>query len=102
MRLLVISSIVMLFSFTIPNQECDDIKFDVEISNTTNGLNNGKIDVTIIKTSSKVRAYLYGDKRSKNKLNVEIDELKGLEAGKYTLILQNKVCSVVKQDIVIE
>lgn len=102
MKLLIFSSVVFLLSFTNLPQTCDDLKFDVKVTNTTNGQNNGKLDVTIIKSSSKIHAYLYGDTKSKNKLNVGLDDLINLESGTYTLVLQNNECSAVKQGIEIK
>ena len=82
---------------------CDQLKFDVLISNTSSGQNNGKIEVVLENSGeSNVRAYLYGDKRSKNKLDKKIDELTSLSKGTYILVLQNSECSSMKSDIVIE
>lgn len=102
MKLLLISSIVALMSFTVLQKSCDDLKFDIKITSTSSGLDNGKIEVTIIKSTSNVRAYLYGDTRKKNKLDVSVDDLINLEAGTYTLVLQNNDCSAVKRDIEIK
>lgn len=101
MRLLILSSIVILLSFTVPLKKCDDIQYDIKILHTTGGLNNGKIEITITKSSSSVSAYLYGDVKSKNKLNVKIDQLNNLKTGVYILVLQNKECSTVQRDIII-
>jgi len=87
----------------LPNEdECDQLKFDVSIVDTTNGLDNGTIEVSIVKSSSKVRAYLYGDKKSKNRLDVRIDKLNKLPAGTYLLVLQNNDCSAVKRNLVVK
>lgn len=102
MKLLLISSVVFLLSFSSLQQACDDLKFDIKITNTTNGLNNGKIEITITRSSSKVHAFLYGDAKQKNKVDVDPDDLINLQAGTYMLVLQNDQCYEVKQDIIIK
>jgi hypothetical protein len=102
MKLFFISVLLMGMSFLPKEEECDQLKFDTSIVHTTNGLDNGTIEIAIIKSSSKVRAFLYGDKKSKNRLDVRIDKLNKLPAGTYLLILQNNECSATKRNLVIE
>lgn len=95
---------MLLFSSISSTEKnyCDDLKFSIEVTHTTNGTNNATLEITVIKSASKVKAYLYGDTKSKNKLNVELTELTDLPSGKYILVLQNNKCSSVKRDIIIK
>jgi hypothetical protein len=102
MKLFFISVLLMGMSFLTNNEECDQLKFDINIVHTTSGLANGIIEVSVIKSASKVRAFLYGDKKSKNRLNVRIDKLNKLQAGTYLLVLQNNDCSTVKRNLVVK
>ncbi len=102
MKLVLFSIIIVLSSFSAVEDEfCDDLKFSIEVTHTSSGLDNGVIDVVIIKSESKAKAYLYGESKNKNKLDVELSELTGLKSGKYILVLQNKKCSTVEHDIII-
>ncbi len=103
MKFLLVS---LLISFSYFNSQpesldCDDLKFNIEVIHTSNGLDNGIIDVTITKSTSKVKVYLYSEGKSANKLNIKLDDLKKLKAGTYMLVLQNDNCYAVKRDIVI-
>lgn len=102
MKFILISVLLAFSSFNTTSDICDDLKFDIEVTHTTNSLDNGIIDVTITKGNTSVKAFLYGKSRSNNKLNIKIDELKSLSSGTYTLVLQNKNCSSVKSDIIIK
>jgi len=102
MKIVFASVLVVLASFIPKEQECDQLKFDINVVHTTNGLDNGKIEVVNIDSPSKVRAFLYGDKRDKNRLDVKVEKLDKLKAGTYILILQNKKCSSVKRDIIVK
>ncbi len=102
MKVFIFSLLLVISSFTYERQDCDQLKFEVNITHSSDGLNNGIIEVVELKSTSKVKAFLYGDKKSKNRLDVKIDKLNNLEAGKYLLVLQNKDCSSVKKDIIIQ
>jgi len=82
--------------------QCDGLKFEIEIIHTTSNLNNGIIEVTVIKSNSKVRVFLYGDLKSKNRLDVKPSELTQLAAGTYLLVIRDDKCNKIKRDIVIE
>ena len=101
MKIVFVSVLVVIASFLPKEQECDQLKFDINVVHTTGGLDNGKIEVTNIESPSKVRAFLYGDKRE-NRLDVKVEKLDKLKSGTYILILQNKKCSTVKRDIVVK
>ena len=102
MKLFLVGLILFASSFSLQNETCDDIKYEIEIIHTSNGLDNGQIEVNILSSSSKVKANLFGKDPSLNKIDVEIDELNNLSAGTYVLVLQNDQCSTVKSDIVIK
>ena len=102
MKFILISVLLGFSSFSTTSDVCDDLKFDIEVTHTTDGLNNGKIDVTITKGLQNVKAFLYAKSRGNNRLNIKIDELKNLPSGTFTLVLQNKNCSSVKSDIIIK
>ncbi len=102
MQLLFISVLLAFSTNFISTEPCEELICEIEITDSSEGLNNGMIEVIIVKSSSKVKAYLYGDNRSKNKLNVDIDKLNKLEPGSYLLVLQNNKCSIVKHDIIIK
>ena len=102
MKFIFISLLIAISSFSFQSDTCGDLKFDIEVTHTSGGIGNGIIDVTIIKSSSKAMAYLYGDEKSKNKLNIDPDQLNKLKAGTYMLVLQNDQCYAVKRDIIIK
>lgn len=103
MKSILLSFIILFLSFySLGEDLCDNLKFTVEVSDTSQGLNNGEIKVVLKNKSSHVKAFLYGDKKAKNKLDISIDELTQLKPGSYILILQNKDCSSVKRDIIIK
>ena len=102
MKIVIASVLVVIASFLPKEQECDQLKFDINVVHTTDGLDNGKIEVINIDSPSKVRAFLYGDNKGKNRLDVKIEKLDKLQAGTYILILQNKECSAVKRDIIVK
>ena len=102
MKLIFVSVLLAMVSLLSKEEQCDTLKFDLEITHTTDGLDNGKIEVTILESPSRVKAFLYGDKKNKNRLDVKIDKLVKLQAGTYVLVLQNKECSSVKNNIIIK
>jgi len=102
MKLFFISILLAITSLTSIEEQCDTLKFDLEITHTTGGHDNGKIEVIILASHSGVKAFLYGDKKSKNLLDVKINKLDNLQAGTYLLILQDNECSSVKRDIIIK
>jgi hypothetical protein len=95
---------VLFFTFTLVAGQppCNGLKFEVKVTHTTDNLDNGKIEVTIIKSAAGVKAFLYGDKKSKNRLDVKPDQLTQLAAGTYQLVLQDNNCSTLKRDIIIK
>ena len=98
----VLVSVLVVFSSFLPNeQECDQLKFEINIVHTTDGRDNGKIEVSNIDSPSQVKAFLYGNGKNKNKLDVKIEKLVKLGSGTYTLVLQNNKCSAVKRDIIV-
>ena len=102
MKIVFASVLVIIASFLPKEQECDELKFEINVVHTTEGHENGQIEVINIDSPSKVRAFLYGDKRDKNRLDVKVEKLDKLKAGTYVLILQNKNCSSVKRDIIVK
>jgi hypothetical protein len=101
MKIVLVGVLVIFTSFLPREQECDQLKFDINIVHTTDGQDNGKIEVSNINSPSQVKAFLYGNGKNKNKLDVKIENLEKLGVGTYTLILQNKKCSTVTRDIII-
>ena len=102
MKIVFASVLVAILSFIPKEQECDQLKFDIHVVHTSSGLDNGKIEVSKIDSPSKVRAFLYGDNKSKNRLDVKVEKLIKLPAGTYILILQNSQCSSVTHDIIVK
>ena len=99
----VLLSLLVAYGYHMPDHDqCEQLKYSLEIIHTTNGLNNGKINVEIIKSQSEVTAYLYAESRANNKLGVKISKLVALPAGKYKLVLQNTECSIVEKNLIIE
>ncbi len=81
---------------------CADLQYVLTVFDTTDGLNNGRIEVKITKSSSRVKAYLYskkGNQRQNRKEGAELNTLINLAPGHYILVLQNRSCSVVEKDI---
>ena len=101
MKIVLIGVLVVFTSFLPKEQECDQLKFEVNIVHTTDGRDNGKIEISNIDSPSEVRAFLYGNGKNNNVLDVKIEKLVKLGAGSYTLILQNKKCSAVKRNIIV-
>jgi len=104
MKFLLVSLLISFsyFNSQLESLDCDDLKFSIEVTHTSNGQDNGIINVTIVKSETKAKAFLYGKLKSNNKLGVNPTELTGLKSGKYILVLQNKECSSVKRDIIIK
>lgn len=102
MKLFLVGILFFTSSFVEVEPFCDELKFDLEITHTSEGLDNGKIEVTILKGESNVTAFLVGDTVKKNRLGVKLKELSQLPAGTYILILENDICSQTKRDIVIK
>lgn len=102
MKVFLVSALLVVSSFTLEKRLCNQLKFDVSITHTSNDQNNGIIEVVDLKSTTKVKAFLYGDKKSKNRLDVKVEKLTNLESGKYLLVLQNNECSSVKKDIIIK
>lgn len=102
MKFIFISLLISFTSFNPFEDTCDDLKFEVKVIHTTNGLDNGTIDVTVTKSSSEVKVFLYSEGENENKLDVKLDELNKLKSGTYMLVLQNSKCHAVKRDIIIK
>lgn len=103
MRLFLVSWLIFFLPGfrQIDQTPCHDLQYEVAVHHTTQGQANGWLEVKIIKSSSRVKAFLYRQKGSHqyDKHGVKPDELTGLAAGKYILVLQNKQCTVHQEDI---
>lgn len=102
MKIFFVGVLIFTSSILAGQPPCEGLKFEIKVTNTSQSLDNGKIEVTIIKSAAGVKAYLYGDSKSKNRLNVKINKLTHLAAGKYILVLQDEKCSTVQRDIIIK
>lgn len=102
MKFLLISVLIAFSSFNSETEPCKDLTYDIKLTHTSGGQDNGIIEVTITKSASKVKTYLYSEGKTENKLDVKLDELTRLKAGTYMLVLQNDICYAVKRDIIIK
>lgn len=102
MKLFLVGLLFFSSTFSFDEPPCDELQFEITVINTTQGLDNGKIEISLKKRASNVKANLFGDRSSKNRIGVKINELTKLSSGTYILILQNDKCFELKKDIVIQ
>jgi hypothetical protein len=89
MKLLIISTL-LIFSALLPESpDCDNLKIKTKITHTTTGESNGQIVVTVVKGQPPYKASLFAERKNDNLLEVGLEDLKNLPAGKYILVVQD-------------
>ena len=98
MKVLLLSGLLFISTLTSEKSNCDNIQLDITITHSSQGSNNGKIEVEVKKGKAPFRAYLFADDKSNNLHDVALDELVSLSAGSYILVIQDaNNCSVHKK-----
>jgi hypothetical protein len=83
-------SVLFISSFMMPGElPCDGLKIETNITNTSNGENDGQISVTVVKGKAPYKVFLFAEKRENNRLDIKIKDLRKLASGKYILIIQD-------------
>lgn len=80
---------------TIWLQDCDKIEAETEVVNTSNGLDNGQVEVKVTKGSERGIKYIFCVVSGKvlNESRFEINILTGLPAGDYFCLISNADCT---------
>jgi len=92
-------------SFVISNEQlanCDNLKIDTIIQRTTDGLDNGSVDILVSGGEEPYSFTWYGEKRNKGIDNREVANQSALRKGKYLLVVVDATNCVEKVDIEIE
>ena len=97
---IVFASVLFIFSALMPdNPACDNLTIKTKITHTTDGGSNGEIAVSIIKGKPPYKVYLFADKQENNLLDVDLDDLKNLSAGKYILVVQDAADCTIQEKL---
>lgn len=89
MKVLLLSGLLLISSYLSETSDCDSIQLVLDINHTTDGRNNGKINVTVEKGEAPFKIYLFADRRSDNLLDVKFKDLKNLKPGDYIIVVQD-------------
>ena len=102
MKLLIISGLFFVSALMPDNPVCDNLKFKTKITHTTAGVSNGEIVISIVKGKSPYKVFLFADKLENNLLDVGLDDLKNLAAGKYILVVQDAADCTKQEKLVLK
>jgi len=102
MKLLVISGLLFFSAFMPDNPVCDNLKFKTKITHTSDGGNNGEIAISIVKGKPPYKVFLFADKQENNLLDVGLDDLKNLFAGKYILVVQDAADCTIQEKLILK
>lgn len=89
-------------SFVIRNEQltnCDSLKIDAIIQHTSNGNNNGNVNVTISGGVEPYRITWVGQKRNKGIENSEIGNQSSLSKGEHLLVVMEAANCIKKIEI---
>jgi len=89
MKVLLFSGLLLVSTLFPAVTDCDSIQLDLQVTHTSDGNNDGKIEVSVEKGQAPFKVYLFADKRSDNLLDVKFKDLKNLKAGNYLLLVQD-------------
>ncbi|MBL6449433.1 hypothetical protein JMN32_24185 [Fulvivirga sp. 29W222] len=90
--ILVLSISICLFvtdGFSQNDEPCEIVSVEYNIKNTSHGLSNGSIDLIIEGGRKPFNISVIGDKRSKNKLNINLTRITDLQPGTYLIVIQD-------------
>ena len=100
---IVFASVLFIFSALMPdNPACDSLTIKTKITHTTDGASNGEIAVSIVKGKSPYKVFLFAEKQENNLLDVELDDLKSLSAGKYILVIQDAADCTTQEKLILK
>ena len=102
MKLLVISGLFFFSAFMPDKPVCDNLKFKTKITHTTEGASNGQIAISIVKGRPPYKVFLFADKQENNLLDVGLDDLKNLSAGKYILVVQDAADCTTQEKLILK
>lgn len=102
MKVLLFSVILFILANVPGIPVCNDIQLSLITTNTSEGQNNGKIEVKVEKGHPPFKVYLYAEKRKDNKLDIKFKDLENLAPGKYLLVVQDKGECTFQESIVIK
>ena len=76
-------------------KDCDAIDTKVEVTESTNGLYNGKATITLVKGSSRNVKYIFCEAAGKvlNEGKFGVNSIDGLKKGEYICIVSTAECS---------
>lgn len=94
----------MLFSgFTAESIDppCDDLKVEVEVTHTTDGLNNGSVEVEVIGGTAPYTYIFLDDNRNPITEVTSSNKVEGLSKGEMKYIVRDKKDCFVSDDLII-
>jgi len=89
MKALIMSLLFFGSGYTQATDPCENTHLEISVSDTSDGINNGTIEIEVEKLTDPVKIYLYGDDRSQNQLNIKTKKIEHLAIGGYYLIVQD-------------
>lgn len=98
MKLLIISALLIFSALSPENLDCDNLKIKTQITHTSAGEKNGEISISVVKGKAPYRVSLFSENKKDNLLEVGLDDLKNLAAGKYILVVQDDAdCAITEK-----
>jgi hypothetical protein len=70
--------------------ECDEIDVKLNITHTSDGKKNGKIEMNFEKPATSYTCFIFSGADNNNRLAVKDNEINDLEKGEYNLYIQDK------------
>ncbi len=70
--------------------ECDEIEVKLDITQTSNNQQNGKIVMNFKKSTTSYTCFLFSGNSQDNRLEVKDNQVSDLAKGEYNLYIQNK------------
>jgi hypothetical protein len=70
--------------------ECDEIDVKLNITHTSDGKKNGKIEMNFEKPTTSYTCFIFSGADNNNRLAVKDNEINDLEKGEYNLYIQDK------------
>jgi hypothetical protein len=102
MKVLLLSGLLFISTLNSEKSICDNIQLELSITNTTEGRDNGKIEVEVVKGKAPYKVFLFASKPKVNLVNIKIKDLKNLPAAEYLLIVQDQSNCRVQQTVIIK
>jgi len=102
MKLILVSALFFISASLPGNSDCDSLKIKANITNTSNNQANGAISVEVVNGKPPYKVFLFADKRKDNRLDVGIDDLVDLPAGKYILVIQEGGGCAIQENLTVK